>query len=79
MENLKPDHETETHKWWHESIFDSTIRRLGLQKVRVYLVQHKKDGSKDYVVVGKKGVIFSDKQFEGIGLKLHILKKMRSK
>lgn len=79
MEEIKPDHETETHKWWHQSIFDSRIRRLRLQNVKVYLVQHKKDDTKEYVIVGKKRVIFSDKQFDGIVLKLHFLKKMRSK
>jgi hypothetical protein len=38
MEEIKPDHETETHKWWRQSIFDSRIRRLRLQNVKVYLV-----------------------------------------
>lgn len=79
MEQIKPDHETETHRWWHKSLFDSQIKRLGLQKIKVFVVQHKKDGIKEYVIVGEKGVIFSDSTLEGIGIKLSILKKMRSK
>ena len=79
MENLKPDHETETHKWWHESTYDFTIKNLKLNNVKVFRVQHKKEDWREYAIVGSGKVLASCKQFDGIDYELKILKMIRRK
>jgi hypothetical protein len=79
MENLKPDHETETHKWWHEPTYDFTIKDLKLKGVKVFRVQHKKENWQEYAIVGNGKVLTNCKQFDGVDYQLKILKMIRKK